>query len=82
MVVFKLRIHPGFKRFVRHVPVGEMLEMTVPENTTVFDFLTNHAGMNLQAHCLILLNGQQVYQKDPVLKNGDRLTVFPRIAGG
>lgn len=82
MIVFKLRIHPGFKRFVRHVPVGEMLEMTVPDNTTVFEFLTKHAGMDMQAHCLVLLNGKQVFKKDPSLKKGDRLTIFPRIAGG
>ncbi len=82
MVVFKLRIHPGFKRYVRHVAVGELLDMTVPENTTVFEFLTNHTGMDLQAHCLILLNGHQIYKKDKPLKNGDRLMIFPMIAGG
>lgn len=52
----------------------------IKKGTTVSEFL-KELGIPEEVAKIIIVNGQRV-EKNFVLKNGDRLSIFPLIAGG
>jgi len=61
-------------------PGGEGLSMTLSEGTTVARLL-DRLNISLDVAKLVYINGR-LKGKDYVIMNGDRVSIFPPIAGG
>jgi sulfur-carrier protein len=59
---------------------GRPTAMELDDGTTITDVL-NRLGIPLTAAKIIFVNGRHA-QADHILHDGDRLAVFPPIAGG
>jgi sulfur carrier protein ThiS len=73
-------LYASLARYMPNKTSGKGMVMEVSEGTTVMEHLKQmHIPMNVAK--LIFLNGIHA-KDDEILKDGDRLGVFPPIGGG
>ncbi len=75
----QVRVYGGLERYVP-VSFGEAMEVDLPEGATAGDLLTV-LGVPEREVFSILVNGRHRTPSDP-LEAGDRVALFPPVAGG
>lgn len=78
-MVIELRLFATLRGYLPANPTG-VEKVELPENATVMD-IVNKLGINFEEIRLILVNGI-LNEADYVLKDGDRVALFPPVGGG
>ena len=61
-------------------PATQSIELDLPAGTVAGD-IGNHLGLAPGLITMVAVNGRRV-ESDQPLRNGDRITLFPPVAGG
>jgi len=77
----EVRLYATLRKYQPEVKIGEALVRELAEGTTVLKLLENELGVPPDEVKTIFVNG--VSQSfDYVLADGDRVGIFPPVAGG
>ncbi len=77
----EVRIFATLRKHVPGLKVGEALRLTLKEGTALGELIENELGIPLEAVKNAFVNG--VSKEDSyLLADGDRVGIFPPIAGG
>jgi len=80
LIEIELRVFGDLRRYVEGMAIGESLSLRLDEGSTVKDILSR-LGISKGDAKIILVNGR-AKKVDDGLDDGDRLAIFPAIAGG
>ena len=81
MIRVEVRLYATLRKYQPEVKIGEALVRELAEGTTVLKLLENELGVPPDEVKTIFVNG--VSQSfDYVLADGDRVGIFPPVAGG
>jgi len=80
LIEIELRVFGDLRRYVEGMAIGESLSLRLDEGSTVKDILSR-LGISKGDAKIILVNGR-AKKVDDRLDDGDRLAIFPAIAGG
>jgi len=76
----ELRLFASLSRYLPERRRGNLCAMEIPEGTTISDLL-RRLGVPAEVRKIIILNGVHAGESH-ALKEGDRIGVFPPVAGG
>jgi len=81
MIEVEVRLYATLRRYRPELKAGESLSLNLEEGTTVRQLLEEKLGIPTEVVKTTFVNG--VAQRfDYVLVDGDRLGIFPPVAGG
>jgi molybdopterin converting factor small subunit len=80
-ITIEVKIHAAFDRYLAKGLAGNTVELSIDKGATVQLVLEEKLNFPKSASKLILVNGIHA-DKDAVLKDGDRIGLFPLMAGG
>lgn len=75
------RVYATLKRYMPEGKADNDFEVDIPQGTTVGEFLENYLGIPTQAVKVVFVNGKHA-ELTQILNEGDRVGVFPPVAGG
>ena len=80
MIEIEIRLYASLRRYRPDVPLGAEERLLLPPDSTVLDLL---AGLGLPAEEVrtVFVN-RRVMHPEVILQAGDRVDLFPAIAGG
>ena len=81
MISVTVKIHYGFKNILPRGMIGDPFDISIENNITVAQLLKDEIKFPVGIPTLILVNGLHA-DKERVLKDGDRVSVFSPMAGG
>jgi molybdopterin synthase sulfur carrier subunit len=81
LIEIEVRIFATLRKYVPGLRIGEALRLTLKEGTAVRELIENELGIPPEAVKNVFVNGA-VKENDHVLNSGDRVGIFPPIAGG
>jgi sulfur-carrier protein len=76
----ELRLFASLSRYLPEQGGGNFCAMEIPEGTTISDLL-RRLGVPVEVRKIIILNGVHAGESQ-TLTEGDRIGVFPPVAGG
>ena len=80
MMKIELRLFASLSRFLPERRTGNLCAMEIPEGTTISDLL-RRLGVPAEVRKIIIVNGVHAGESQ-TLTEGDRIGVFPPVAGG
>ena len=80
MIQVEVRLFATLRKYAPGGKGGEPLAVSVPENTTIRDLLVQ-LGVPLEATKQVFVNHRH-QNMDYQLQDGDRVSIFPPVAGG
>lgn len=80
MIEIELRVFGDLRKYRKGMAIGESQALRCSEGSTVKDIL-NRLGISETDAKIILVNGR-AKKVDDGLYDGDRLAIFPAVAGG
>ncbi|MBT9163624.1 MAG: hypothetical protein DDT24_00540 [Chloroflexi bacterium] len=79
--MIEIRLYATLRRYRPELKVGEPLYLNLDEGTTVKRVLQEVLGLPTEVVKTVFVNG--IYRElDHVLVDGDRVGIFPPVAGG
>ncbi len=81
MINVDVRVYATLKKYCPDLAEGEALAMRLPEGTTVGQLVEQELGIPPQVVKTVFINGV-TRDMDYVLADGDRVGIFPPVAGG
>lgn len=80
MIEVTFRLYASLRKYRPHVPLDGSERILLPEGSTVLDLM---AGLDLpQEEVQTVFVNRRVMHREAVLQAGDRVDLFPAIAGG
>ena len=80
MIEIELRVFGDLRKYMEGMAIGESQALRFDDESTVKDIL-NRLGIPETEAKITLVNGR-VKEIDDELNDGDRLAIFPAVAGG
>jgi len=81
VIEIEIRLYATLRRFRPELKVGEPLSLNLDEGTTVKRVLGEVLGIPAEVVKTVFVNG--LYRElDHILADGDRVGIFPPVAGG
>jgi len=80
MIKIDVRLYASLAKYLPEQPAGRACTLELPEGTTAKELL-NKLGLPQKAVKLIFINSLHATEES-VIQNGDRLGIFPPVAGG
>jgi len=80
LIEIELRVFGNLRKYRKEMAIGESQALRCSEGSTVKDIL-NRLGISETDAKIILVNGR-AKKVDDGLYDGDRLAIFPAVAGG
>ncbi len=74
------RVYATLRRYLPEETAHNPMELELPDGTTVGELL-NHLGLPQDAVKVVFVNGRHA-EFEQVLADGDRVGIFPPVAGG
>jgi len=81
MIEVEVRLYATLRRYRPELKVGEALSLNLEEGTTVRQLLEEKLGIPSEVVKTVFVNGI-AQELDHVLADGDRVGIFPPVAGG
>lgn len=81
MYTVEVRLYAALQRFLDQGATGEPTFLQVPEGTTLSDLVAVGLGIPSDEFKTAMVNGVRC-ELEYVLRNGDRIGIFPPIGGG
>mgnify|MGYP001772771961 CR=1 FL=1 len=75
------RVYATLKRYLPEEQANNDVEFELPAGTTVRELIENFLKIPPEAVKVVFVNGKHA-DMDQVLNDGDRVGVFPPVAGG
>mgnify|MGYP000411290058 CR=1 FL=1 len=75
------RVYATLKRYLPEGKADNDLEFVLPEGTTVGELIENYIKIPPEAVKVVFVNGKHA-EMDQILNDGDRVGIFPPVAGG
>lgn len=75
------RVYATLKRYMPEGTADNDLEFNIPLGTTVGELLENYLKIPTEAVKVVFVNGKHA-ELDQILNEGDRVGIFPPVAGG
>ena len=75
------RVYATLKRYLPEGKADNDLEFILPEGTTVGELIENYLKIPAEAVKVVFVNGKHA-EMNQILNNGDRVGIFPPVAGG
>ncbi len=80
MIEIELRVFGDLRNYLEGIKIGESQALRCDDGSTVKDILSRLGIPETEAK-IILINGR-ARELDDELNGGDRLAIFPAVAGG
>jgi sulfur carrier protein ThiS len=80
MIEVELRLFGELRRFLKNKQIGEGRLVQVNDDSTVLDTLES-VNIRVDVAKLIIVNGKPC-ELDFILRDGDRVAIFPVVVGG
>lgn len=80
-MIVEVRLFAGLNRYVKNTKTGEPFSVTLDDDMTPEGLLKN-LGIPREQAFVVMVNGQSTSFSSTILKDGDRIGIFPPIGGG